>query len=153
VVVGGSLLIFLLLATGIALEAALDWFEAASLLVRVIAYGLAAVLVLLLLPVALLALVGITAGSLLLRPARRVLYGLVTTYVAAAGARPWESQRPNVIELRIDPRIGEVNFDVARKLHEEVMQRARMTTAKRLQEILTNRPDQSDLSPTGIAPG
>jgi hypothetical protein len=133
---GCILLLFLLVASGFALEAGLDWLVGEPLWVQVLTYGLVAVLVLLLFPVAVLAIVGIIAGSLLLRPARRALYGLVTTYAAASGARPWESRRPNVIELRIDPRIGNVNFDVADELHDQVMQRAHTITSERLQVIL-----------------
>jgi len=79
---------------------------------------------------------GIVTTFLLLRPARRMLYGLVTTYVAGPGAPTWYYNRENIVALPIPSELTTLRFDVSGDIRRQVIEDARKTTLKRLDIVL-----------------
>jgi hypothetical protein len=84
----------------------------------------------------LVGVLGILATMLLLRPARRVLYGLVTTYVAGPGAPAWYYNRGDIVALPIPPDLWTLQFDISRDIQQQVIDDARNATLKRLDAML-----------------
>jgi hypothetical protein len=84
----------------------------------------------------LVGVLGILATMLLLRPARRVLYGLVTTYVAGPGAPVWYYNRGDIVALPIPPDLWTLQFDISRDIQQQVIDDARNATLKRLDAML-----------------
>jgi hypothetical protein len=79
---------------------------------------------------------GVVATMLLLRPARRILYGLITTYVAGPGAPAWYYDREDIIALPISPELTTLQFNIPKDLRERVVEKARITTLNRLDHIV-----------------
>jgi predicted acylesterase/phospholipase RssA len=97
-----------------------------------------AVLVVLPLLVVLLLLLslGLMLNSLLLRPARATLYGLVMTYVAAGRSRVWEEDSPYVVTLDVPHEVTTVSFAEAVERRQEIAAAARRTTLAHLERTL-----------------
>ena len=84
---------------------ATDWTDASSYVTRPLAVILTLVAVAVAILIVFASLLGFMANFLLLRASRRILYGLVTTYVAGPGAPGWMAERRNVIALPIPPTV------------------------------------------------
>jgi predicted acylesterase/phospholipase RssA len=94
------------------------------------------VAVLLVLPLLALLLIGLLVNAILLKPARGVLYGLLTTYIAFGRSRVWEADRSYVVTLEVPPDITPVGFRSAVEQHEAVIADARRTTLAHLGRAL-----------------
>jgi hypothetical protein len=81
-------------------------------------------------------LLGVAANFILLRASRRILYGLVTTYVSGPGAPEWATKRRNIIALRIPPKVTTLSFDMPAEERRDLIADARLTTLAKLEEIL-----------------
>jgi predicted acylesterase/phospholipase RssA len=78
----------------------------------------------------------ITANFLLHRAARKILYGLVTTYVAGPGAPDWFEKRKNVIALPIPKEVTTLSFEIDPKIQKRLIDDAFEKTDHRLEKIL-----------------
>jgi Patatin-like phospholipase len=84
-----------------------------------------------------LTIVGVLANRVLLRAAHRILYGLITTYVAGSGAPVWAiAEKKNVIPLAIPPPVTTLSFEITAKQREAVIASARQATFTKLSELL-----------------
>lgn len=88
-------------------------------------------------------LLGIVANYILLRASRRILCGLVTTYVAGPGAAEWVANRKNVIALPIPPTVNTLSFQMKGSERRELVEDARRATHARLSQILSNGANES----------
>jgi hypothetical protein len=86
-------------------------------------------------------LLGVAANFILLRASRRILYGLVTTYVSGTGATEWATERRNIVALPIPPRVTTLGFDMPAKERQALIASARLTTEAKLKEILGKKHD------------
>jgi predicted acylesterase/phospholipase RssA len=82
---------------------------------------------------------GIVTTFLLLRPARRILYSLIMTYITGPGAPEWYYNRNNIVALPIPMELTTLRFDISEDLRRQVIEDARATTLKRLEDILNRR--------------
>jgi len=82
-------------------------------------------------------LLAVTANFLLLRASRRILYGLITTYVSGPGAPEWIVEKGNIVELPIPPEIGALSFEMSSQERTQLIKSARSVTKKRLEEIMS----------------
>jgi predicted acylesterase/phospholipase RssA len=80
-------------------------------------------------------LLGVVANFILLRASRRILYGLVKTYVTGPGAPQWATKRSNIIAL---PTLGvtTTSFDMSDEDRRKLIDKARETTHSKLHDIL-----------------
>ncbi len=83
-----------------------------------------------------LTVLGVLVNFVLLRTSRRILYGLVTTYVAGPGAPAWVAQRDNVIPLPIPRSVTTLSFDIAPAVSRELTREAHRATVEKLSAIL-----------------
>ncbi|MGH7929705.1 MAG: patatin-like phospholipase family protein, partial [Candidatus Binatia bacterium] len=85
-------------------------------------------------------LLGFVANFVLLRASRRILYGLVTTYVAGPGAPAWVAGKRNVIALPIPPTVTTLSFEMKAGTREDLIASAKQATLVKLRTLL---PEQS----------
>ncbi len=115
---------------------ATDWSKPISYAARFIGV----VLVLLVVAVAILlpfvTLLAVVANHILLRASRRILYGLVTTYVAGPGAPAWAARKRNIVFLPIPPAVSTLSFAMAPAQRKELIESAKQATLAKLAEIL-----------------
>ena len=78
----------------------------------------------------------VMGNFVLLRAARRLLYGLVTTYVSGTSAPAWTRDRGNIIGLSIPEYVTTLSFDIGATYQTDLIEWAKVTTAARLKEIL-----------------
>ena len=81
-------------------------------------------------------ILGVSANYLLLRAARRLLFGLATTYVAGPGAPAWIKLRPNIIALPVPAGITTLSFGMMPDQRRDFIESARQATLKRLDAVL-----------------
>jgi hypothetical protein len=81
---------------------------------------------------------GVVANFLLLRASRRILYGLVTTYVAGPGAPEWATLRKNIIALPIPSTVKTLSFNLEEKERKDLIEGAERATLERLEEVLAD---------------
>ena len=87
-------------------------------------------------------MLGILANWVLLPAARRILYGLVTTYVAGPGAPVWAvAEKKNIIALRIPPTVTTLSFDMAPEERNAVIASAREKTLAHLSGLIGVLPN------------
>jgi hypothetical protein len=82
-------------------------------------------------------LLGIASNFLLLRPARKILYGLITTYVAGPGAPAWFHNKQNIVVLPVPPDLKTLSFDVSKEDRERVIKAAEAKTMEKLREAFS----------------
>ena len=118
---------------------ATDWTEPMSYAARFIGV----VFTLLILAVAILlpfvTLLGVVANHVLLRASRRILYGLVTTYVAGSGAPAWVGRKRNVVCLPIPRGVTTLSFEMDPALRKELIEGAERVTLRKLQELQADK--------------
>ncbi|MGH9242583.1 MAG: hypothetical protein ACRD3G_31425, partial [Vicinamibacterales bacterium] len=73
---------------------------------------------------------------ILLRPARRVLYGLAMTLIATPGTSPWDYLRADVIALEIPASFTTLKIPKDKTIRDAVIGRSFDKTKSRLREIL-----------------
>ncbi len=78
----------------------------------------------------------VAINFLLLRTSRRILYGLITTYVAGSGAPAWVAGRENVIPLPIPRSITTLSFKMKPKKRTRLIETAEKVTCDRLTTLL-----------------
>ncbi len=78
----------------------------------------------------------LSTNYLLLRCARKILYGLVTTYAAGSSSPAWVKERSNVIALPIPSCITTLSFDMCPECRERMISDAQQVTDNRLEEML-----------------
>lgn len=80
---------------------------------------------------------GVFASSFLLRASRRILYGLVTTYVAGSGAPHWVIQeKKNIVALPIPEEVGALSFDMGDTQRQGLIDSAERATLEKLSTVL-----------------
>lgn len=84
----------------------------------------------------------VAANFILLRASRRILYGLVTTYVSGTGATEWATERRNIVALPIPPSVTTLSFDMPAKERQALIASARLTTLAKLNDILGKKHDR-----------
>ena len=84
----------------------------------------------------LLSMIGVLANIVLLRPIRRLLYGLVTTYVAGPGAPVWIEQRDNIISLPIPSEVSTLSFEMKAEASKNLITLAYQETLRKLDQVL-----------------
>jgi hypothetical protein len=115
---------------------ATNWTEINSWFVRPLSSLLAIVAILIAILATFAVALGTIANYFLLRAARRLIYGVASTYVGGAGAPQWATLRPNVVPLPIPDNIGTLSFDLTPAERRDVIGRARETTLKRVAALL-----------------
>jgi predicted acylesterase/phospholipase RssA len=116
---------------------ATDWTHPISYVAR----PLGLLLALLFVAVAILAVfasvLAAAANWLLLRALRRLLYGLVTTYVTGPGMPGWLARhKGNVVALPIPPTVRTLSFRLPDKDRESLLNAARHATLVKLAEVV-----------------
>jgi hypothetical protein len=126
-----------------------DWTKPASYPLRFFSVLLTLLAVAIPVLVVFASLLGVVANFLLLRASRRILYSLVTTYVAGPGAHEWEvAQKRNVIALPIPRGVTTLSFDMLPKKRRALIESARLSTRAKLEKILgRNKVPVSSLDP------
>ena len=115
---------------------ATDWTDASSYVTRPLAMTLTLLAVAVAILVVFASLLGFIANFLLLRASRRILYGLVTTYVAGPGAPGWMGERRNVIALPIPPTVKTLTFEMTDETRQDLITSARQATFTKLKTLL-----------------
>ena len=119
---------------------ATDWTDIQSYVTRPFAVALTSLAVAVAILVVFASLLGFTVNFLLLRASRRILYGLVTTYVAGPGAPGWMTERRNIIALPIPSEVKTLTFDMPIKTRRCLIESAKQATLIKLRTLL---PEQS----------
>jgi predicted acylesterase/phospholipase RssA len=113
-----------------------DWTDIQSYMT----HPLAVILTLLAVAVAILvvfaSLLGFMANFLLLRASRRILYGLVMTYVAGPGAPEWMAERRNVIALPIPSTVKTLSFEMSDETRRYLIKTGKQATFAKLKTLL-----------------
>jgi len=78
------------------------------------------------------------ANVILLRAAKRILYGLATTYVAGPGASVWVEERGNVVALPIPSAVTTLSFEPPPATRRRLIADAQQATIEKLDEILNS---------------
>jgi predicted acylesterase/phospholipase RssA len=115
---------------------ATDWTNASSYVTRPLAVTLTLLAVAVAILVVFASLLGFIANFLLLRASRRILYGLVTTYVAGPGAPGWMAERRNVIALPIPPTVKTLTFGMTAETRRYLITSAKQATFAKLKTLL-----------------
>ncbi len=113
-----------------------DWTAPLSYVVRTITVGLSLLAIAIAILVVFASLLGVLANFFLLRASRRVLYGLVTTYIAGPGAPEWMANKQNIIALPIPPTIKTLSFNLKSEEKQKLIESAQLATLAKLDEIL-----------------
>lgn len=118
---------------------ATDWTDIWSYFVRpfIVILTLLAIAVAILVVFA--SLLGFIANFLLLRASRRILCGLVTTYVAGPGAPEWVAKRRNVIALPIPPTVKTLTFEMTAETRLDLITSAKQATFAKLKTLLSEQ--------------
>lgn len=116
---------------------ATDWTDASSYVVRPVAVILTLLAVAVAILVVFASLLGFMANFLLLRASRRILYGLVTTYVAGPGAPEWMAERRNVIALPIPLTVKTLTFGMTADTRRDLIEPAKQATFAKLKTLLS----------------
>ena len=118
---------------------ATDWADIWSYFARpfIVVLTLLAVAVAILVVFA--SLLGFIANFLLLRASRRILYGLVTTYVAGPGAPEWMAKRRNVIALPIPSAVKTLTFEMTAETRRDLITSAKQATFAKLETLLSEQ--------------
>jgi hypothetical protein len=109
-------------------------FRYLSLLI-VVVLTLSAIVVAILLPY--VTLLGVVANHILLRPSRRILYGLVTTFVAGSGAPAWAISKTNIVFLPIPSTINTLSFKMKPSERTDLIDSAKQITLAKLAKVLS----------------
>jgi len=80
-------------------------------------------------------LLAFVTNFILLRASRRILYGLVTTYVAGPGAPAWVASKRNVIALPIPPTVSTLSFEMTPETRRDLIASAKQATLKQLRTL------------------
>lgn len=81
-------------------------------------------------------LLAVAANYILLRASRRLVYGLVTTYVAGSGAPAWVEKKTNVVPLPIPSTVKTLSFKMGRNQRTDLIESARQATLAKLETVL-----------------
>ena len=117
---------------------ATGWTDIWSYVTRLLAVTLTALAVAVVILLAFVSLLGFIANFLLLRAFRRILYGLVTTYVAGPGAPGWIAMRRNVIALPIPPTVKTLTFEMTAETRLDLITSAKQATFAKLKTLLSD---------------
>jgi predicted acylesterase/phospholipase RssA len=120
---------------------ATDWAQAGSYFMRPISGALTLLAIGVAVLTVFVTVFGVAVNFALLRPARRILYGLVTTYVAGPGASEWIAEKDNVIALPIPSTVTTLSFELSSAERQDLIARARQATIAKL-ALLLNVPSQ-----------
>jgi hypothetical protein len=120
---------------------ATDWTDPQSYVVRLFSAILTLLAVAVSVLVVFASLLGVAANFILLRASRRILYGLVTTYVSGPGAPEWATERRNIIALPIPPSVTTLSFEMPAEERQALIASARLKTKAKLDEILGKKHD------------
>src|SRR5688572_26165485 len=115
---------------------ATDWTNVISYPARLASIALTIVGITIAVLVFVASLIAVAANYTLLRAMRRILYGLVTTYVAGPGAAEWFVEKRNVISLPIPPEVTTLAFNMPKPVREKLIAGASDATTARLAELL-----------------
>lgn len=84
-------------------------------------------------------LIGVGANFLLLRTLRRILYGLVATYISGPGAPEWVTEKKNIVALPIPPGVTTLRFEMHPEERQKLVADAQETTRAKLAKLLSDR--------------
>ncbi len=118
---------------------ATDWTDISSYAARPFAVILTLLAVAVAILVVFASLLGFMANFLLLRASRRILYGLVTTYVAGPGAPEWMAKRRNIIALPIPSTVKTLTFEMTAKTRQDLIKSAKQATFTKLKTLLSEQ--------------
>jgi len=118
---------------------ATDWTDIWSYVTRSLAVTLTLLAVAVAILVVFASLLGFMANFLLLRASRRILYGLVTTYVAGPGAPEWMAKRRNIIALPIPPTVKTLTFEMTAETRQDLITSAKQATFAKLKTLLSEQ--------------
>jgi predicted acylesterase/phospholipase RssA len=119
---------------------ATDWTDGSSYVTRPLTVILTLFAVAVAILIVFASLLGFMANFLLLRASRRILYGLVTTYVAGPGAPGWMAEKRNVIALPIPSTVNTLTFGMTAETRRHLITSAKQATSAKLKTLL---PEQS----------
>lgn len=116
-----------------------DWAHAdiESYFAHLVSVTLTLVVIALSVLLALATLLGVAANYVLHRASRRILYGLITTYVAGPGAPEWVAAKKNIITLPIPQTVTVSSFAMPAKERRALIKSAREVTLARLTKLLS----------------
>lgn len=113
-----------------------DWAHPMTYAVRAFSLSLTLLIIAVCVLVVFVTVLGVAANFVLLRSSRRILYGLVTTYVAGPGGPDWVTKRRNIIALPIPPTVNTLSFDMPPEDRQALIASARHVTFAKLAELL-----------------
>ena len=114
-----------------------DYFEYLSLFISLIFSSLGIAIVILVIFVTIL---GVFANRILLRALRRILYGLITTYVSGSGAPEWIAKKENIVALPVQSSVNTLSFDMSPEQKRDLIASARQATRRKLSKLLKIGP-------------
>ena len=116
---------------------ATDWREPTAYAVRPAASLLTAVALAIAVLTSFVAALGVLANHVLLRAARRILYGLAMTYVAGPGAPAWAVEhKDNIVALPIPAGVTTLTFSMSDQLRRATIASAKDATTTKLKSVL-----------------
>jgi hypothetical protein len=118
---------------------ATDWSNPGSYALRAFSLILTLLVVAVAILVVFASLLGFVVNFVLLRTSRRILYGLVTTYVAGPGAPAWAARRRNVIALPIPPDVTTLSFEMTPETRRDLIASAKQATLAKLRTLLSEQ--------------
>jgi Patatin-like phospholipase len=118
---------------------ATDWTDASSYASRPFAIILTLLAIAVTILIVFASLLGFMANFLLLRASRRILYGLVTTYVAGPGAPEWMADRRNIIALPIPPTVNTLSFKMTDETRKDLIKSGHQATSSKLKTLLAEQ--------------
>ena len=114
-----------------------DWSQPSSYTSRTIGVILASIGLAIGILFLFVAILGVVANRILLRASRRILYGLVTTFVAGSGAPEWlVREKKNIVALPIPPTVSTLSFDMKPEDRDDLIESAKKATLHKLAELL-----------------
>jgi predicted acylesterase/phospholipase RssA len=115
-----------------------DWAQPMTYAVRPVTVILTLLIVAVSILVVFVSFLGVATNFILLRASRRILYGLVTTYVAGPGAPDWvQAERSNIIALPIPPKVHALSFEMPAKERQDLIASARQVAFAKLTLLLS----------------
>ena len=136
VVIGAWEVTSYLVAEQLRVIPATDWSNPISYAVRFTSVLLVILVVAVAILLPFVTLLAIVANHILLRASRRILYGLVTTYVAGPGAPAWAAMKRNIVFLPIPPTVSTLSFAMEPNQRIELIESAKQATLAKLAEVL-----------------
>lgn len=116
---------------------ATNWRDPIAYGPRALSVTLTALAVAVAILIAFATLLGVVANFVLLRAARRILYGLATTYVAGPGAPAWAvDQKDNIVALPIPQGVTTLAFELSTEQREATIAAAKRATITALHKVL-----------------